>query len=50
MLEYVRERGERRMRGLESARRECEDRNRWTLSCRGHHLGEFGRTGVGNID
>ena len=50
VLEYVKERGERRMRGLESARRECEDRNRWRLFCRGHPLGEFGRTGVGNID
>ena len=50
VLEYVKERGERRMRGLESARRECEDRNRWRLFCRGHPLGEFGRTGVGNTD
>ena len=28
VLEYVREKGERRMRGLEHARRECKDRNK----------------------
>ncbi len=38
VLEYVRERGERRMRGLEHARRECKDRNNWRLFCRGHPL------------
>ncbi len=38
VLEYVRERGERRMRGLEHARRECTDRNRWRLFCHGHPL------------
>ena len=39
VLEYVRERGERRMRGMEHARRECKDRNTWRLFCRGHPLG-----------
>ncbi len=38
VLEYVRERGERRMRGLENARRECKGRNKWRLFCCGHHL------------
>ncbi len=38
MLEYVRERGERIMRGLEHARRECKDRNKWRLFCHGHTL------------
>ncbi len=37
-LEYVRERGERRMRRLEHARRDCKDRNKWRLFCRGHPL------------
>ncbi len=32
VLECVRERGERRMRGLEHARRECKDKNKWRLS------------------
>ncbi len=31
VLEYVRERGERRMRGFEHARREYKDRNKWRL-------------------
>ncbi len=39
VVEYVRERGERRMRGVEHARRECKDRNIWRLFCRGHPLG-----------
>ncbi len=34
----VKEREERRMRGLEHARRECKDRNKWRLFCRGHPL------------
>ncbi len=38
VLEYVRERVERRMRGLQHARRECMDRNKWRLFCRGHPL------------
>ncbi len=38
VLEYVRERGERRMRGLEHVRRECKDRNKWRLFCCGHPL------------
>ena len=36
--EYVRERGVNGMRGLEQARKECKDRNRWRLFCRGHPL------------
>ncbi len=28
---YERERGERRMKRLEKARRECKDRNKWRL-------------------
>ncbi len=35
MQEYVRERGERSLRNLEQARRECQDRERWKLFCRG---------------
>ncbi len=31
VLEYVRERGERRMKGLEHASRECKDKNKWRL-------------------
>ncbi len=34
--EYVRERGEGSLRNLEQARRECQDRERWKLFCRGH--------------
>ncbi len=37
-IEYVRERGERRIKGLEHARRECKDRNKWRLLCHGHPL------------
>ncbi len=36
--EYVRERGEGSLRNLEQARRECENRERWKLFCRGHPL------------
>ncbi len=36
VLEYMRERQERRMKGLEHARRECKDRNKWRLFCHGH--------------
>ncbi len=47
VLEYVRERGERRMRRLEHARRECKDRNKWRLFCNDHHvIGELLGTGV----
>ncbi len=35
---YVRERGEGSLRILEQARRECQDRERWKLFCRGHPL------------
>ncbi len=35
--EYMCERGA--SRGLDQARRECLDRERWTLFCRGHTLG-----------
>ncbi len=36
--EYVRERGEGSLRNLEQARRECQDRERWKLFCRGYPL------------
>ncbi len=36
--EYVQERGEGSLRNLEQARRECRDRERWKLFCRGHLL------------
>ncbi len=36
--EYVRERGEGSLRNLEQARRECQNRERWKLFCRGHPL------------
>ncbi len=36
--EYVRERGEGSLRNLEQATRECQDRERWKLFCRGHPL------------
>ncbi len=36
--EYVRERGEGSLRNLEQARRECQDREKWKLFCRGHPL------------
>ncbi len=36
--EYVKERGERSLRNLEQARRECQDRERWKLFCLGHPL------------
>ncbi len=36
--EYVRERSEGPLRNLEHARRECQDRERWKLFCRGHPL------------
>ncbi len=38
VLEYVRETGKRRMRGLEHGKRECKVRNKWRLFCRGHPL------------
>ena len=36
--EYVNERGEGRIRGLENAREECKNRENWRLFCRGHPL------------
>ncbi len=49
--EYVSERGVR-VNGLELARRECMDRERWRSVCRGHPLGgRFRRArGVGATD
>ncbi len=38
MQEYVREMGGGSLRNLEQARRECQDRERWKLFCRGHPL------------
>ncbi len=51
MKEYVSERGVRG-NGLEWARRECMDRERWRSICRGHPLGGHFRRerGVGAID
>ncbi len=51
MREYVSEKGVRG-NGLEWARRECMDRERWRSVCRGHPLeGHFRRErGVGAID
>ncbi len=36
--EYVRERGERSLRNIEQARRECQDRERWKLFCCGYPM------------
>ncbi len=36
--EYVRERAEGSLRNLEQTRKECQDRERWKLFCRGHPL------------
>ncbi len=49
--EYVSERGVRG-NGLEWARRECMDRERWRSVCRGHFLGGHFRRerGVGAIE
>ncbi len=49
--EYVSERGVRG-NGLEWARRECMDKERWRFICRGHPLGGCFRRerGVGAID
>ena len=38
LLEYVRERGDRILRGIEGARVECLDRSKWRLFCHGHPL------------
>ncbi len=46
--EYVRERGERSLSNLEQARRECQDRERWKLFCRGHPLVGAPRSGRPN--
>ncbi len=35
---YVRERGEGSLRNFKQARKECQDRERWKLFCRGHPL------------
>ena len=48
VIEYVNERGEGRIRGLENAREECKNREKWRLFCRGHPLGgEFLGEGTG---
>ena len=41
MLEYVREMGERRRIGLEHARKECKNRNKWRLFYRGYPMGKL---------
>ncbi len=38
--EYLCERGATRRGGLDQAKRECLDRERWRLFCRGHPLGD----------
>ena len=38
--EYMHERGADRGRGIELARRECVDRERWRVSCCGYSLGD----------
>jgi len=38
LLEYMRERGDRRLRGIEGARMECMNRSKWRHFCRGHPL------------
>ena len=50
--EYMCERGDSRGGGLERARRDCLDRERWRLFCRGHPLGGRSRRerGVREID
>ena len=50
--EYMNERGVRGGGGLERARRECMDRERWRFFCRGHPLGGRSRRerGVRAID
>ncbi len=50
--EYKCERGATRGGGLDQAKRECLDRERWRLFCRGHPLGECSRRerGVRAID
>ncbi len=50
--EYMSERSATRGGGLEQARRECLDRERWRLFCCGHPLGGRSRTerGVRDID
>jgi len=43
LLEYVRERWDKRLRGIEGARIECMDRSKWRLFCHGHPLEGFPR-------
>ena len=52
MKEYTCERGDSRRGGLEWARRDYLDRERWRLFCRGHPLGErsWRERGVRDID
>jgi len=38
LLECLKEREDRRLRGIEGARVECMDRSKWRLFCRGHPL------------
>ncbi len=50
--EYMCERGATRRGGLDQAKRECLDRERWRLFCRDHTLGEcfWRERGIGAID
>ncbi len=50
--EYMSERGATRRGGLEQARRECLDKERWRLFCHGHPVGGRSRRerGVRAID
>ncbi len=43
--EYIGERDEGSLRNFEQARRECQDRERWKLFCRGHPLVQGYSTG-----
>ncbi len=47
--EYMYERGAARKRGLDSAKREYLDRERWRLFCRGHSLGVPGESEASEV-
>ncbi len=52
VTEYMCEMGATRGGGLDQARKECLDRERWRLFCRGHTLGGYSwrRQSYGQID
>ncbi len=41
VLEYLRERVNERLKGIESARVKCTDRSKWRQFCRGRPVKEF---------